>query len=194
MAEACLFTVRNTADDDVDGPTTSEIDRGGTRSRFALYLGYHAHLFHTGDHQTTDRAAFALAAFMVATAPIMERPYIARHDRVLRTRPRRDNAGRRQLTIDIATPTPADLTIRIPFEARGWERAATHEFTPPAACDEPAAYTQLTIGLPIPIDLLPDPSYEDGRAPRVSTARQAVRVLANYANVVCGDLLGSLDD
>jgi len=195
MAEASLFTIRNTADNPPEEiPTASETNHGGSQSRFGLYLSYHAYLFRACQRQTTDRAAFALAAFMVATAPIMERPYIAHHERVLRTRPRRDSAGRSLLTIDIATPTPADVITRIPFVVRGWEQSGTNEFRPPAACDEPVAYTRLTIGLPVPTELLPDPSYADGRIPRVSTARQAVRVLANYANIVCGELLGSLDD
>ena len=63
----------------------------------------------------------------------------------------------------------------------------------PLDCEQPVALTCLILGLPLPLELLPDPAYDDSGIADVPTARRAVRALAHHASVITGELLGDPD-
>lgn len=182
MAAAMPFTVKDVWDHPTgegDHPTVLRADPTGHerhdwRSRYRSVLATNAHLFHGPDDHTPtpERAEFAAAAFQRATTPLMAPPYVAKHERVLQAAPRSDTRNRYQLVIDLALPTPAE---------------------PPYDCEQSVALTRLILGLPLLLELLPDPSYEDHAIPDVTVARQAARTLAHHASVITCALLGDLD-
>lgn len=184
LPAARLLTLRDI--DDAPGAA-------GGSSRLQRYLNLYRHLFVVDGAPTGDRATFVAAAMQIASAPTMSPPCIAAHPRVRRSSVHVDERGRHALLVDLALPTPGDLRERLPRMAAGWEsdyRATTYH--PPADYDGPIAFVCLTIGIPVPTDVLPDPAYTDG-APQLDTVRRALRALTNHASVVCSRLLDGLD-
>lgn len=165
------------------------------RSRYGAYLAQNTRRFRGEDGRpTSDSAEFAAAAFVIASAPIMSPPYVSTHPRVVFAAPRWDEDRRCGLVIDLATPVSSSVADHLPTRATGWEHdPSTGRHFPPEGNDALAAYSRLTVRLPLPVDLLPSPAYTAMGIAEVETAKRAVRVLSSHANCVLTHLIVALD-
>jgi hypothetical protein len=163
-------------------------------SRYGAYLRDHAELFdpwqEAPDGVTGDPVEFAIAAFKVATGPIMSPGYVRWHGRVcdyVATRSEHD--GRLLLSVTLATPSP----VRLPWDWRGWERDFHDRYLEPDD-RRPVGLARLELRWPVATDQLPTPSRP--RRPSVPNPRDAARavaVLVDQVNATCGPVLADLE-
>jgi hypothetical protein len=177
------------------------VDRGYDRaaasdgvSRYGAYLAGHAGLFDpwgkASDGITRDPVEFAIAAFKVATGPIMSPGYIRWHGRV------RDygatwseHDGRLVLSVTLATPSP----VRLPWDWRGWEQDFHDHWWEPDD-RRPAGLARLELRWPVPTDRLPIPDRpRRPGVPNLADATGAVAVLVEQVNAACGLVLADLE-
>lgn len=176
----------------IDNTTDRELASDGV-SRYGAYLHQGAHRFLDWDDEpTSDPAAFAAAAWEIATSPVMSPPYVVTHPRVITCVPHRDEDGRRALQVDVAMRLPARVRAALPPVWRGWQHTRRGPFYAPWDNDRTAVYATVTVRLPFPAtDRLPAAAY-DGGLPHTPTAKDAVRVLVAHANTALAGLLAAI--
>jgi hypothetical protein len=164
-------------------------------SRYGAYLELHAALFdpwhEAPDGVTRDPVEFAVAAFRVATGPIMRPGYLRWHGRV-----RNHGAGRSQddgrlvLSVTLAVPSP----VRLPWDWRGWERDLHGRYLEPDD-RRPVGLARLELRWPVVTDRLPAPRRLRRRpgVPNLRDATRAVGVLVEQVNATVGPVLAELE-
>jgi hypothetical protein len=163
------------------------------RSRFGVYLGQLSSRFDDEDGPTTDRERFAASAMAIALVPVMSPPYVETHPRVVDAESVQDDEGRRGLLVGFAVPLSAGVADCLPFDVAGWQRNSSDgPYLAPERLDRIAAFGQLTVRIPLPLDLLPAPGYSGTNVADVDTAKRAVRAICNHANAVLARLVSHL--
>jgi hypothetical protein len=163
-------------------------------SRYGAYLRDHAHLFNlwgeAPDGVTADPVEFAIAAFKVATGPIMSPGYLRWHGRVCdHSAGRSEDDDRLLLSVTLAVPSP----VRLPWDWRGWERDFHDRYLEPDD-RRPVGLAQLELRWPVPTDQVPTPTRP--RRPGVPNRRDAtgaVAVLVEQVNATVGPVLADLE-
>lgn len=165
-------------------------------SRYGAYLRQKRTMFDRGDGPTDDAVSFALAAWRVAQSPIMAPGYVQPHPRVLAADEHWDDYGRAAVLVQVAAPLPEPVARSIDrWRWRGWERHG-HDpsfWVAPYDNDRPAAYTMVTLRIPLDGAALPRPRYRAGAAD-TTTAKQAVQVLCRLLNDQVDPVLDALGD
>jgi hypothetical protein len=177
------------------------IDRGYDRaaasdrvSRYGAYLAGNAGLFDPWDEApegiTRDPVEFTIAAFKVATGPIMSPGYVRWHGRVQGHDARRsEHDGRVVLSVTLAVASP----VRLGWDWRGWERDFHGDWLEPDD-RRPAGLCRLELRWPVPTDRLPIPRrLRRSGVPNLADATRAVAVLVEHVNATCGPVLAELE-
>jgi hypothetical protein len=163
-------------------------------SRYGAYLRDYAGLFdpweEAPDGITQDPVEFAIAAFKVATGPIMAPGYVHWHGRVCDYAATwsEPDAGL-LLSVTLAAPSP----VRLPWHWRGWERDFYGDWLEPDD-GRPVGLCRLELRCPVATDKLPTPRRP--RRPGVPNHRDATRavaVLVDQVNTTCGPVLADLE-
>jgi hypothetical protein len=165
-------------------------------SRYGAYLRDHADLFHpyweeAPNRVTADPVEFAIAAFTVATGPIMSPGYLRWHGRVCdyATTWSEHDSGL-IVSVTLAVPSP----LRLPWDWRGWERDFHDRYREPDDSRRPVALGRLELRWPVATDQLPTPSRP--RRPGVANlvdAAGAVAALVDQVNTTVGPVLANLE-
>jgi hypothetical protein len=165
------------------------------RSRYRAYLNLHADLFDPWGEApggvTIDPVEFAIAAFRVATGPIMSPGYLRWHDRVQgHQASRSEGDGRLVLSVTLAAPSP----VRLPWDWRGWEHDLDGHWREPGD-RRPTGLARLELRWPVPTDRLPVPRRLRRRpgVPDLRDATRAVAVLVEQVNATVGPILADLE-
>jgi hypothetical protein len=163
-------------------------------SRYGAYLRDHAGLFdpwgEAPDGVTGDRVEFAVAAFKVATGPIMSPGYVRWHGRVQAygaAWSERDDRLLLSVTLAVASP------VRLGWGWRGWERDFHDRYLEP---DDRrlTGLARLELRWPVPTDQLPTPRRpRRPGVPNLADATRAVAVLVEQVNVTVGPVLAELE-
>jgi hypothetical protein len=164
--------------------------------RYAAYLVDHAELFDPWKEAgpggvTRDPVEFAIAAFRVATGPIMSPGFLRWHPRVCDyAASRSDHDGRLVMSVTLAAPAP----LRLPgWWWRGWERDFYDRYLEPEDRG-PVALGRLELRWPVADDQLPLPGPPRRAAiPNSADATRAVAVLASQINATVGPVLAALE-
>jgi hypothetical protein len=177
------------------------VDRGYDRaaasngvSRYGAYLAGHVGLFdpwgEDADGVTADPVEFAIAAFRVATGPIMSPGYLRWHGRVQdHTAGRSEHDGRLLLSVTLAVPSP----VRLPWDWRGWERDVHDHWLVPDD-RRPVGLCRLELRWPVPTDRLPIPGRpRRPGVPNLADAARTVAVLVEQVNTTVGPILAELE-
>jgi hypothetical protein len=169
-------------------------DRDGAsdgRSRYGAYLRQRASWFDADD----GSAQFAVLCAEVAASPIMAPPYLCADGRVWGWSAYRDDDGYRALDVSLAAPLPAGLS-GVADRWAGWRRidVAGRELwtTPDAGCG-PAAWTRVTVRVPVADEFLPLPVYDAFGVPEVEAARRSVAAVCRLLNDSLADVVAGLD-
>jgi hypothetical protein len=165
------------------------------QSRYGAYLRSHARLFDpwqdTPEGVTQDPVEFAIAAFHVATGPIMWPGYVRWHPRVCHYGvDRNDHDGRLVVSVTLATPAP----LRLPGTSwRGWERDFHDRYLEPEDRG-PVALARLELRWPLDSEKLHRPARPQipGR-PNLVDATTAVAVVVGSVNHTAGPVLAALE-
>jgi hypothetical protein len=177
-------------------PFTIDEDYG---THYASYLAGSAQWFsdltNTGV-PTADVTRFAEYAFRIALIPIMVPGYVRTHARIQDVATDRDQDDRLAIEVSFAAPLPGPVAAAI--AGRGWHEwdRDYHNglwFTPEHN-DRPAAYTLITIRVPIVPDALPTPDYDRTGAPRVRAGKAAVEQVCRQLNRALDDVFTALDN
>ena len=166
------------------------------QSRYGAYLRDHARVFDpfqdTPDGITSDPVEFTIAAFRVATGPIMSPGFVRWHPRVCgyRVEHSQDGEGRLVVSVTLASPTPGRL---LSWLWRGWERDFHDRYLEPEDRG-PVALARLELRWPLPADQLHRPARPRvaGR-PNLVDATTAVAVVVGSANHTAGPVLAALE-
>jgi hypothetical protein len=177
------------------------VDRGHDRasasdgvSRYGAYLRDHAPLFdpwgEAPDGVTTDPVEFAIAAFTVATGPIMSPGFVRWHGRVQdHGTSRGEHDGRLLLSVTLAVPSP----VRLPWDWRGWDRDFHGDWREPDD-RRPVGLCRLELRWPVATEQLPTPSRpKRPGVPSLADATCAVAVLVDQVNATVGPVLAELE-
>jgi hypothetical protein len=164
-------------------------------SRYGAYLRDHADLFdpwgEAPDGVTGDPVEFAVAAFQVATGPIMGPGYVRWHGRVCDYgASRSEHDDRLLLSVTLATPAP----LRLPgWSWRGWERDFHDRYLEPEDRG-PVALTRLELRWPVPPEQLAVPAAPKmPGVPNLRDAAHAVEALVAAINATAGPVLADLE-
>jgi hypothetical protein len=163
-------------------------------SRYGAYLRDHAHLFDpwqdAPDRVTRDPVEFAIAAFKVATGPIMSPGYVGWHGRVQdHGATRSEHDGRLLLSVTLAAPVP----VRLRWDWRGWERDFHGNWLEPDD-RRPVGLTRLELRRPVPTDQLPIPGQpRRPGVPNLRDATRAVEAVIATINATVGPVLAELE-
>jgi hypothetical protein len=163
-------------------------------SRYGAYLRDHAGLFdpwgEAPDGITRDPVDFVVAAFRVATGPIMSPGYLRWHGRVRdHSAGRSEYDGRLVLSVTLATPSP----VRLPWDWRGWKQDF-HGYWREPDDRRPAGLARLELRWPVPTDRLPTPDRpRRPGVPNLADAAAAMAVLVEQVNATCGPVLAELE-
>jgi hypothetical protein len=165
-------------------------------SRYGAYVRDHARLFDpwqdAPDGVTTDPVEFAIAAFRVATGPIMGPGYVCWHPRVCAYgTERNDFDGRLVVSVTLATPAP----LRLPgWSWRSWDRDLFGDRFLEPEDRGPVALTRLELRWPLSPDQLHRPARPrvSGR-PNLGDATTAVAVVVGSVNHTAGPVLAVLE-
>jgi len=178
--------------------TDDERDRdlaSDRRSRYGAYVAQWRHVFHDegSEHPpTTCPLRFAVAAWTVATPPIMAPGYVTAHPRIQNTAMHWDDDSRVAVAVHIAVPAPP-VTNRLPSRWSGWARDSwSLRWQDPYNVDGVTVLSSLTIRIPLIADRLPTPQYEQD-VPNALVAKEAVAAICRIANAELEDLLSALD-
>jgi hypothetical protein len=179
----------------------SWIDRGHDRaaasdrvSRYGVYLAGNAGLFdpwgEAADGITRDPVEFAIAAFKVATGPIMSPGLVRWHGRVCDYGTTwSEHDGRLVLSVTLAVASP----VRLPWDWRRWERDFHGDWLEPDD-RRPTGLTRLELRWPVPTDRLPTPVRpRRPGVPNLADAAGAVAVLVEQVNATVGPVLAELE-
>jgi hypothetical protein len=162
-------------------------------SRYGAYLRDHAELFDPWQEApgqvTGDPVEFAIAAFRVATGPIMAPELVRWHGRVCDYGAGRSDDGRLLLSVTLAAPSP----VRLGWSWRGWDRDFHRDWLEPDD-RHPAGLCRLELRWPVPTDLLtvPAPPRVAG-VPNLGDAKTAVADLVSVINTTLGSVLADLE-
>jgi hypothetical protein len=163
-------------------------------SRYGAYLRDHADLFdpwgEAADGVTADPVEFAIAAFTVATGPIMAPGYVRWHGRVCDygAGPSEDD-GRLLLSVTLAVPAP----VRLPWDWRGWERDFHDRYLEPDD-RRPVGLCRLELRWPVATDQLPSPGRPRRLGvPNLADAARAVEAVVAAINATVGPILADLE-
>jgi hypothetical protein len=163
-------------------------------SRYGAYLRDHAGLFdpwgEAPDGITRDPVEFAIAAFKVATGPIMSPGYLRWHGRVCDyAASRSEDDGRLLLSVTLAVPSP----VRLGWDWRGWERDFHDRYLEPDD-RRPVGLCRLVLRGPVPTDRLPTPGRPRWPGvPNLADAAGTVAVLVEQLNATVGPVLAELE-
>jgi hypothetical protein len=163
-------------------------------SRYGAYLASHARLFDPWqegpDVVTGDPVEFAIAAFTVATGPIMSPGYVRWHGRVCGYGATwTEDDGRLLLSVTLAVPSP----VRLAWDWRGWERDFHDRYLEPDD-RRPAGLARLELRWPVGTDQLPTPQQpRRPGVPNLQDAARAVGVLVEQVNTTVGPVLAELE-
>jgi hypothetical protein len=163
-------------------------------SRYGAYLADKARLFDPWDEApdgiTRDPVEFAIAAFNVATGPIMAPGYVRWHGRV------RDygatwseHDGRLVLSVTLAMPSP----VLLPWDWRGWERDFHGDWLEPDD-RRPTGLARLELRWPVRTDRLPTPGQpQQPGVPNLADATRAVQAVVATINATVEPVLAELE-
>jgi hypothetical protein len=163
-------------------------------SRYGAYLRDHAGLFNpwgeAPDGVTGDPVEFTIAAFKVATGPIMSPGYVRWHGRVRDYGATwSDHDGSLLLSVTLAVPSP----LRLPWDWRGWERDFHDRYLEPND-RHPVSLARLELRWPVGTDQLPTPRPpRRPGVPNLADAAGAVAVLVDQVNDTVGPVLADLE-
>jgi hypothetical protein len=163
-------------------------------SRYGAYLRDHAALFdpwgEAADGVTADPVEFSIAAFKVATGPIMSPGYLRWHGRVRdHGAGRSEHDGRLVLSVTLAVPSP----VRLGWDWRGWERDFHGDWLEPND-RHPVGLARLKLRWPVGTDRLPTPGPpRRPGVPNLADAARAVVVLVDQVNATVGPVLAELE-
>jgi hypothetical protein len=163
-------------------------------SRYGAYLRDHAHLFDpwqdAPDGVTEDPVEFAVAAFRVATGPIMAPGYVRWHGRVCNYgASRSEDDGRLVVSVTLAVAS----SVRLPWDWRGWERDFHGHYLEPDD-RRPVGLGRLELRWPVGTDQLPTPGRP--RRPRIPNLRDAARAVESLVAAIsatAGPVLAELE-
>lgn len=170
-------------------------------SRLGAYLDDRLDSFHEWDEPDTPLSAdeFAVAAWEVATSPMMSPGYVRTRDdlgmvRVLR---REDGEG---LLVSVAVPVRhSDLKARLPYQWRDWERDGFslgdderyRRLVGPENSDRPAVLITAEVRAPL-LDMLHTPTATRGRELH-EDAKAALRLLVDQVNAAAGPIVATMN-
>jgi hypothetical protein len=164
-------------------------------SRYGAYVRDYARLFDpwqdAADGVTIDPVEFAMAAFRVATGPIMSPGFVRWHPRVCAYGAERsERDGRLVVSVTLASPAP----LRLPgWSWRGWERNFHDRFLEPEDRG-PVALGRLELRWPLAVDQLHRPARTRfGGRPNLADATTAVAVVVGSVNHTAGPVLAALE-
>jgi hypothetical protein len=165
------------------------------QSRYGAYVRDHAQRFDpwqdAPDGVTTDPVEFAVAAFRVATRPIMWPGYVCWHPRVCGYGTERsDHDGRLVVSVTLATPAP----LRLPgWSWRSWDRDFHDHFLEPEDRG-PVALGRLELRWPLGSEQLHRPARPRvPSCPNLVDATTAVAAVVGSANHTVGPVLAALE-
>jgi hypothetical protein len=164
-------------------------------SRYGAYVRDYARLFdpwqEAPDGVTTDPVEFAMAAFRVATGPIMGPGFVRWHPRVCAYGTERsDDSGRLVVSVTLATPAPLALPG---WSWRGWERDFHDRFLEPEDRG-PVALARLELRWPLGSDQLHRPARPRMRGrPNLVDATTTVATVVGSVNHTAGPVLAALE-
>ena len=165
------------------------------QSRYGAYVRDYARLFDpwqdAPDGVTRDAVEFAVAAFRVATGPIMSPGFARWHPRVCGYGAARDDYdGRLVVSVTLATPAP----VRLPgWSWRGWDRDFHDRFLEPADRG-PVALARLELRWPLDGDQLHPPARPRvSGQPNLVDAISAVAAVVGSVNHTAGPVLTALE-
>jgi hypothetical protein len=165
-------------------------------SRYGAYLRGHTELFdpwrEAPNGITEDPGEFAIAAFRVATGPIMSPGYLRWHPRVLDHRVDRGEnpePGRLVCTVTLATSLP--MWLGSPWWS--WTSYLGHDWREPDDAKY-AALARLELRWPLPVATLPRP-HRPARPgqPNLHDAKASVGALVAEINQTAGPVLAKLE-
>jgi hypothetical protein len=167
-------------------------------SRYGAYLRSHTQLFNpwhgedAPDGITQDPGEFAIAAFRVATGPIMSPGYVAWHPRVLDHQVGHgDNPEPGRLVVKVTLATALPLWLGSPW--RSWTEYLGRDWREPDD-DRLAALARLVLRWPLPAAGLPHPSTPARPGvPNLGDAKASVRALVAAINATAGPVLAKLE-
>jgi hypothetical protein len=167
-------------------------------SRYGAYLRSHTQLFDpwrgedAPDGITQDPGEFAVAAFRVATGPIMSPGYVAWHPRVLDHQVSHgDNPDPGRLIVKVTLATALPLWLGSLW--RSWTEYLGRDWREPDD-DRHAALARLVLRWPLPVVSLPHPSKPTRPGqPNLGDAKASVRALVDAINATAGPVLARLE-
>jgi hypothetical protein len=167
-------------------------------SRYGAYLRSHTELFDpwhgedAPDGVTQDPGEFAIAAFRVATGPIMSPGYVRWHPRVLNHQASRgDNPEPGRLVVKVTLAISLPLWLGSPW--RSWTTYLGRDWREPDE-DRHAALARLELRWPLPVANLPPPSKPTRPGlPNLGDAKASVRALVAAINATAGPVLARLE-
>lgn len=167
------------------------------RSRYGAYLRDRYRLFHEDGTQLLEPDEFAEAAFTIACSPIMSPGYVETHRRVCHVGWCWDADRRPAVELALVVPPPAPLArLLAGRDWQGWK--AYGRYSDPSHWVEPAehtvraAFTTLTLRIPVVVSALPNATYA-GRHADLDTAKEAVAVVCRQVNATAGTVLALLE-
>jgi hypothetical protein len=167
-------------------------------SRYGAYLRTHTKLFNPWQDEdapggiTQDPGEFAVAAFRVATGPIMSPGYVGWHPRVLDHQVSYgDDPDPRRLVCRLTLATALPMWLGVPW--RSWTEYLGRDWREPDE-DQHAALASLVLRWPLPVVDLPRPE-PPGRpgVPNLADATASVRALVGAINATAGPVLARLE-
>ena len=167
-------------------------------SRYGAYLRSHAELFtpwhgeDAPDGITLDPGEFAVAAFRVATGPIMSPGYVGWHPRVLGHQVSHgDNPEPGRLVCRITLATALPMWFGSPWWS--WTSYLGRDWWEPDE-DRHAALASLVLRWPLRVASLPSPSRPARPGvPNLADAKASVRALVEAINATAGSVLAKLE-
>ncbi|MFJ8624250.1 hypothetical protein ACIRD3_15575 [Kitasatospora sp. NPDC093550] len=179
--------------------TADREDASDGHSRYGAYLAQHADDFRD-DGQPLRPVEFAIAAWRVATSPVMAPGYVTVRPDVDRVEVYVDHDGGAQFCAKVGL-RHSQLAHRPAGRSLDWERAPwsrSNESWPvlvsPERTDRPAVLVTATVLLPIPDRILITPTTTRPGHTLTHQAKTVVGALAEYANrhlaPLVADLLG----
>jgi hypothetical protein len=167
-------------------------------SRYGAYLRSHTELFDpwhgqdAPDRITQDPGEFAVAAFRMATGPIMSPGYVRWHPRVLDHQlSYGDNPESGRLVCQVTLAISLPLWLGSPW--RSWTPDLGRDWREPDE-DRHAALARLALRWPLPVASLPHPSTPTRPGhPNLLDAKASVRALVAAINTTAGPVLAQLE-
>lgn len=153
-------------------------------SRYGSYLYSRSALFLDDGEPTRDPQQFALTALRVALPPVMSPGYVFYGGDVLGAQFRWDDDARAAVAVTLVSALPDTLARTIGRQWTGWHRewGSDPHWYEPYDNDGPVALPTLLVRVPLPVDHLPAPAYDERRVPDLDVAQAAVRTVVTELN------------